>query len=257
MRGLVPLCVGLVAASCVHEDGKQAPTQPNVSAIVTAYAQPTAALTQENAPLVVAALVQTLEDLQQALTVFGAMQDVFAAFEGSTDSRGDGLAVRRQALSAGFDGWARVEYVCPGLAPEIVDRRQGVIEAFAFVTQGGLRPPMWGNARDCALPDSGEAVRFDGDLIYEVESGLLSFTGTLARAAERVVPFRLEVMLRDGMIRHRVVLPDGHLILAWDYDAGPESLTVETLDGDWTCRVQLQGRAAGQCSHPRLGQVTF
>ncbi|MCA9560868.1 MAG: hypothetical protein KC583_20105, partial [Myxococcales bacterium] len=177
---------------------------------------------------------------------------------GAAEARQDGLVVRRQALSADFDGWARLEYVCPGQAPDLVDRRQGTIELFALLADGGLQQPVWGEARGCALPDSGDAVlRLDGDVFYEVSAGVLSFTGSLAQGAEAAAPFRIELQaIETGGLRHRVVLPEGHLILGWDGAAAPDALTIDDANGRWSCGLSVGASISGRCTSPD-GEVSF
>lgn len=257
MRAGIPLAVALGLSACVHDD-ESAPNPPDVRAVVEAYERPTAPLTQDNAPEVIEALQRTLDDLRTALEVIDALEGIVASLDASTDAATDGLSVRRQALSADFDGWARVEYVCPGLAPSVVDRRLGTIEMFALVAEGGLKQPVWGNARGCALPDSGGAVlNLDGEFFYEVAAGVISFTGSLAKAGEAAAPFGIELQTLDGgALRHRVVLPEGHLILGWEGQASPDAISVHDANGQWSCGVSVGASITGRCSGPG-GEVSF
>ncbi len=251
------LAMGL--AGCKGDgDAEQPPRAPDVTAALAAYDAPKGSLTADSAPELLEALVAEAKAFEQAAVLFTAFQDVIGGLGGSSEtSGGQALRVRRQALSGAFTGWARIEYVCPGLDANVIDRGQGIIEAFGQLKGGKLDPLIWGEAKRCALPDAdGRVLRFSADMLFETTRQLVAFGGSLTDADGITAPFGLDVLILEGGFSHRVSLPDGDVVLTWAGGTDFDHIDVEDRAGAWSCGVTL-APVGGTCSGPDGADVSF
>ncbi len=140
------------------------PEPPDMSALVAAYANPTADLDQAAADELAADLRARL-DLSDALDQLESfVDDVLIP---SLEQDQGGSARRRDPTSSVTlegDGFARIEHVCAGWGAEpVVDEEQnGHLALTTTFTDAGFDPVIWGEAAECRTLIADHQVMFDG-----------------------------------------------------------------------------------------------
>jgi hypothetical protein len=243
------MIAAVTVAACTPET-EPAPTAPDMQPLVAAYSAPDGRLTRETAPLLVEALIErgrTLESVAALVDSFSNANSGFgsALEEDDTEQSESGLSVRRQGQTSNFDGWGRVQYICPGWADGSVDRRWGIIELFALLESGGISEVVWGAAKQCHLPGT-QNQQFHGELRYHVETQILAFDGDLTPEGGTAAPLQFHVQLLEEGISHQIDLEDGSgfVVTLFGADEGLQ-LTVTDVDGPWGCgadETTFQGR---------------
>ena len=245
----VALLVAVTVAACSPET-EPAPKAPDMQPLVAAYASPDGRLTAETAPLLVEALIDRAQTLESVVALVESFSDANGGFgaaleEDDTEQSESGLSVRRQGQSSDFNGWGRVQYICPGWTDGSVDRRWGLIELFALLEEGGLSEVVWGAAKRCHLPGT-QNQEFNGGLRYHVESQILAFEGELTPEGGLPAPLAIHVRLLDDGVSHQIDLEDGSgFVLTLVSAEDGLQLSVMDVEGEWACDADgatFQGR---------------
>jgi hypothetical protein len=140
------------------------PEPPDMSALVAAYANPSADLDQATADELAADLRARL-DLSDALDHLESwVDDVLAP---ALEQDGGGTARRRDTTSSvrlEGDGFARIEHVCGGWGAEpVVDEdANGHLALTTTFTEAGFDPVIWGEAVECRTVIADHEVLLDG-----------------------------------------------------------------------------------------------
>lgn len=248
---------GLTVVACVDAE-RVAPRPPNVAALRAAYAPPDGLLTQQNAPAVTGALVETFGQLGATKTLLGAVAGVLDSLNGGGRSTTEeALSESRQALSAKGTGWMVIEYICPGQdfdAP--VDAAvNGQANLTVLFANSGIKDVIWGALSRCVVTDGSETRwQLDGalEVIVALESDpgfVAHFAGGLQQGDEPSAAFDLDFQIGEaGGLRLSLPTPDGqHVLFGLRADESGE-VSYEIIDklGSWGCILGGEG-LSGQC----------
>lgn len=140
------------------------PEPPDMSALVEAYAHPTADLDQPTAD-------QLAADLRARLDLSDALDDLETFVDDvlAPSLEQEGSARRRDTTSSVTlegDGFARIEHVCRGWGTDaLVDEEaNGHLALTTTFTDAGFDPVIWGEAVGCRTLIAGHEVLFDGGI---------------------------------------------------------------------------------------------
>lgn len=248
---------GLTVVACVDAE-RVAPRPPNVAALRAAYAPPEGLLTQQNAPAVTGALVETLGQLGATITVLRAVAGALDSLNGGGQSTTEeALSESRQALSVKGTGWMVIEYICPG--PDFDAPVDAAVNGQANLTvlfaNSGIKDVIWGALSRCVVTDDSETRwQLDGalEVIVALESGegfVAHFAGGLQQGDEPRAAFDLDFQVgeTDGL-RLSLPTPDGQHVLFGLRGDEFGDLSYEIIDklGSWSC-VLGGGGLSGQC----------
>jgi len=158
-------CLVSLLPSLACSDLPDRPEPPDMSALVAAYASPTADLDQPTADELAADLRARL-DLSDALDHLESFVDDVLVPSLEPDE-GGGTARRRDTTSSVTlegDGFARIEHVCAGWGAEpVVDEEtNGHLALTTTFTEAGFDPVIWGEAVECKTLIADHEVLFDG-----------------------------------------------------------------------------------------------
>jgi hypothetical protein len=239
----------VVAALAGCRERSAPPEPPDMADLVTAYEAQDGRLTGDTAPALVAGVAASLREAEALRDLAVEVIAALSAADGE-QAREDGLAVRRRALSAEGDAWARVTHRCGDL-----DGDDGEIVLRYVFADDGPGEVVWGEADDCLLGAAEAAHRLDGDVRVHlpdlrVPRLVVAFDGEWARGAAEAAPLAVDVQLdfeaQRLFVRRR--LEDGARFLVGlslaEGDGSP--LLVRDRDGLWTCRVET-GFGGGRC----------
>jgi hypothetical protein len=157
------------------------PEAPDMSALVSAYAAPTADFDEQAASDVAALLESRVASLVDIDELGAWMEDTLASLGDDAMAAprlaaapGASIGMRRQAVTLSGDGFARIERICSGfgaMAP--IDRdANGTFDLTAGFSDSGLDPVVWGRAVDCHQEADGAEMLADGAVSLYVGTNL-------------------------------------------------------------------------------------
>ncbi len=233
----------MLLAGCAME-AEPPPDAPDISRLVSDWSGQTGELSGESGQALLQGFVDDYETIEQMVTLLSEtlLADDGLADDEGTEASGQGLGVQRRALSVEAGGWARITYICPGAAPEVVDEAQGKLELLAAFGEDGIRDDqIWGEALACALGTS----LFDGDLNLWLSDGtaaVLDFEGELSGVK---LPF--EIGLVNDTFQLRRIADEGSFLVGFDPES-TEDLSFEITDANrtWDCTL-AQNLTSGRC----------
>lgn len=236
-------------AGCPSAD--EAPTPPDVSDLIAAYASPDGVLTAEVAATLVREAdtrLATVADAASLVAVLVGAVDALVGLEALGGSErpltaavtsAPGLAQRSWAISLESGGWLELQRRCPGWG-DVRDAR-GQLNLRAVVDGNTVNPVIWGEVEACRALLGDEQRRYDGTVRLHApglgrEGILLAIAGTLKVGdAERSLDF--DARYADGLFYLRQVI-DGRSFLLGAV-AGQTGGEVRVVDagGTWRCDV--------------------
>jgi hypothetical protein len=263
--------VPLLLLACSSNDPVQKPEAPDMSALVQAYAAPTAPLTRESAAEVleqVTALLAQLERLgieEQLLdtidtTIDEQLEQTSEPGSSTQASTREHTGQSRQRLESG-EAYLIATRICAGFGPEPVPDRKanGAITLNMGLTGDSLDSVLWGAFQDCKYLVGESEVRLAGAGVtpgtYAVYVGdgvklkdftvskvllQLSLWAEVDGEGELVeLDFYLDLETRD--LELRVPLEDGYVIA----QAGASLLGVRASNGDFVCDAEARSCDSG------------
>lgn len=270
---------------CVQEVEFDVPRGPDMSAVVEAFATPTADFTND-----VAASFAV-----NAFTALGISGDLGAHCEpeqpcagpqilvealggllnpGGDDSRGDDPAapvgeaeLRRFELNVGgvevdAEGFAEITTICPGLAEAagrtFADIQNGSIKLTSTFTAAGIDPVIWGTAAQCILGVDGVAQTLDAALNLWVGDNF-DLDGDLEALGQSPIIFdihgtraigdagasALDLAFKAGGGVFELLVPQGDEHLILAKRG--EEIAFRAANGVFRCATLGQGFASGAC----------
>lgn len=266
----------LSLAGCRHEDDFNPPTPPDMSALLSAYEQPTGALTAGSAVQLAQGLVSKAKDLRAAAVLVGSLSNALASLDTAKDKEasgltaedespvseagGDGRATVSQALSGSIDLWMRASWICTGWdgADAPVDDKWGRIVLNAIGSAKALGDVFWGRFDDCQLLQTdGLQQKIDGTVDVRVPTTgadttdlLVRFAGTWLGADGKLADLDVDFRLFEGTLSTLQDTEKGSFVVEMPF-AQLESLlqggglAVRDAGGAWSCTfgTNLEGGA--------------
>ncbi len=160
-RAAAVLAAAALGAACAEQ--ADTPTPPDVSALLAAYASPSAPLSGA----VVSEVLPRLTDAKREAEELGHFDFLRSAIEKARDQL-DELDKTREETPLGalgaISGHATVTTRCPGWTAGSPEAPRGTAALTAVLEPDRLAKTLWGPATDCHLDPSGVRVALDGSL---------------------------------------------------------------------------------------------
>jgi hypothetical protein len=162
--------VALAAAACA-DDLPDKPEAPDMSALVAAYASPTATFDQPTADALIDRIGQRLALVDRLEALEGFLADALAPAieEGAGGDDDEGGASARRVGRASFtiegEGFLQIRHICRGFGatpPPVDAAENGLLTATVGFTEAGLDPVLWGTFEDCESVVADAEVLLDG-----------------------------------------------------------------------------------------------
>jgi hypothetical protein len=260
----------VVIAACAAEEERVKPEAPDMTALVAAYASPTANFNSDGAIEV----QQLVEDKVRALIDFDVIVDgMQQALEALGEEGAPSFAPRR-AIALEGEGFARVQRICTGFgdpAPPIDKEANGFLELTVGYSDGGLDPVVFGGATACREQAGGVQMEVAGDVHLFVGEGtgitelasttflfeLASFSFAVDGTEVITGGFDFEICRGEttacvpGHVGILLTLGSG-TTLVFFVDLTTKTGGFRAADGVWTCNF-----LSGECTDDQGGTVTF
>lgn len=152
---------------CTEEIPEEKPPAPDMSAVISAYQQPTLAIDAANIASIAGATIPVGSTVQQLLTVvseMGAAINQGAQAKEETQSRAAWEpGMRTQAVDG--DMFMKVHRICPGwVQGEPPNEANGALDLIVGLTEAGFDPVIWGTATACKLGTGSASLQINGTL---------------------------------------------------------------------------------------------
>ena len=251
------IMLALLTFIACEQNEFNAPSAPDVAPLIEALSVPNGRLTPETAAALAVDVLALVDDLEYVVSLIAAVDLVIDELATGLDDvevekSANGLAVRRQPLTASAGAWLEANYVC-GPGDDIDARRHGSIVLNGQLTASGLPPIIWGSFLDCALHSDDTVKIFGGDVLVSFDEAgdtLLDYRGTIidadvtkelsvrTRYAENRIELLRRVREQDFVVgitaEAPLVISITDCVGRWICDVDARSCALESANGDCT-----------------------